>query len=112
MADVDDREVMTHSERVDYIINKGCEYFGMEKSELISACGTRNNKHRVKRYIALALYTKTETTMGTIGFMLGFGSNLGVSGALKKIKEELSDDFYGENRTKEVYNELLSYLNL
>ena len=112
MADVDNRKVMTQPERVEYIIDKGCEYFGLSRDALLNACGTRNNKHRIKRYIALAIYTKTETPMEIIGLMLGFARTEGVSNALKKIKEELSDEFYGENRTKEVYKELLSYLNL
>ena len=112
MADVDNIKVMTQPEKIEYIINRGCEYFGLKRDFLTESPGTRNNIHRIKRYIALAIVNETETTMQDIALLLGFYDKNGVSISLKKINEELSDEFYGINKTKVVYNELLSYLNL
>jgi len=104
--------IMTQPEKVEYIMNKGCEYFGFKRDILNESVGTRDNIHKMKRYIALAIINKTEITMGEIASLLGYFSKDNVSVAIKKIKEELSDEFYGINKTKEIYNEFISYLNL
>ena len=102
---------MTQPEKIDYIINKGCEYFGLTPDDLLRKTGTRSNVHRMKRYIALIILDHTETTMAGVATTLGFWNKDSVSSAIKKIRDELSDEFYGMNKTKIVYNELLKYLD-
>ena len=101
---------MTKPEKIKYIIRKSAEYFGITTDELVHVIGTKNNIHRMKRYVALIILNQTETSMAELASILNYSYGCNVSVALKKIREELSDEFYGVNKTKVVYNELLEYL--
>lgn len=112
MDDVKQPVMMTQKYKIDYIINASCDYFGLARDVMINKTGTKDNIHRLKRYIALVLTEETEATQSDIAILLGFYSGTNTTKSIKKIREELSDEFFGVNKTKKVYNDLLTYLNL
>jgi len=103
---------MTQPEKVNYIISKGCDYFGVKESVLVGSMGTKSNLHRKKRYIALILYDEVEITLQEISERLGNFDKTSLSASIRRLREELSGEFYGSEKTKKIYNELLFYLNL
>lgn len=106
------QSVMTQPKKIRHIIKKSTEYFGISEDFFFKKAGTRNNVHRIKRYIAYILSNETELLLSDIAELLGYYNKDVVSVSISKLKEELSDNFYGNNKTKMIYNELLSYLNL
>lgn len=103
---------MTQPEKIEHIINKGCEFFGLTREELLEKnLGTRGNIHRMKRYICFVILNEMEVTMDEVAHVHGLYNNKDcVSSSMKKMKEELSDEFYGSDKTKRVYKELLTHL--
>ena len=112
MADVGDREVMTQPERVEYIIDKGCEYFGVDKKDLISPNRGRSAMGGKKRYLSMVLSEYTVLNVPEITELLSYSSPQNVYRNILGLKQELSEELYGCEKTKRIYNELLSYLNL
>ena len=101
---------MTQPEKVKYIIDKSVEYFGITKERLLNDHGSRSGNQRIKRYIALILSEETELTQQAIAEEISVSNKDCVCVMLKKIREELSDDFYGINKTKVVYRDLLKHI--
>jgi chromosomal replication initiation ATPase DnaA len=113
MADVDDREVMTQPEKIDYILQKSCDYFGIDRDKVQSRVGKgRSPLWPKKRFIAYVLYKHTASTIPEIVSLLGYSQYTTVFRNIKGIEEELSEEFYGNEKVKSVYKELLSYLKL
>ena len=112
MADVDDRKVMTQPEKVDYILDNSCGFFGIKRGDLTINTGSRSKIWFKKRFIVAVLDEYTACIQEEIAVLVGYRDRTNVSTHLKKIKEELSGELYGCEKTKRIYNELLSYLNL
>ena len=103
---------MTQPEKVKYIIDNSCVFFGIEKGDLIINVGSRSKIWFKKRFIVAALDEFTACNQEEIAELVGYKERTNVSTHLKKFKEELSTELYGYEKTKRIYNELLSYLNL
>ena len=104
---------MTQPQKIDYIIEKTAEYFGLSVVELTKARGGgRTSAHRKKMYLSLILYNNTETTMKEISERVGYYDKNTISRKLKYIKEELDPAYDGYAKTKMIYKELLEHLNL
>jgi len=112
MEDADNRKVMTQPEKVEYIIDSSCTFFGIMRSELTANVGSRSKIWFKKRFIGAVLDDYTACTQAEIAKLLGYKERSNVSTHLRNIKEELSTELYGSEKIKRVYNELLSYLNL
>ena len=112
MADVDNRKVMTQPEKIDYILTKSADYFGVDKKAFGLRCTKGDRLWGKKKYVALVLDDKTILSREEMAKLLGFPNGNNVSYWLKTTREELSDKFFGNDKSKMFYNELLNYLNL
>ena len=104
--------ILTQPQKIEFILNKGCEYFGLDR-EVISQNNIRGKSQwEKKRYFAPILYEHTAATLNEIATLLGFKDHSSVIYHMKKINEELSDAVYGSKKTRVIYKELLAYINL
>ena len=106
------KRVMTQPEKVDYILTKSAEYFGVDKKDFGTSCSKGDRLWGKKKYVALILDDKTLLSREEMSKLMGFTCGNNVSYWLKTTRAELSDEFYGNDKSKMFYNELLSYLNL
>ncbi len=106
------KKVMTQPEKVDYILAKSAEYFGVDKKEFSLKCTKGDKLWGKKKYVSLVLDERTILSRQEISKLLGFSNGNNVSYWLKTTREELSDKFFGNDKSKMIYKELLSYLNL
>jgi len=112
MDTTDSKKIMTHPEMVNKILSGCCEYFGVPRDAIKDNAGTRSPLWGKKKYIIVLLYDYTACTLWDIAGILGYRSHSNMLYHYKKIKEDLSGEFYGSEKTKLVYNALLTYLNL
>ena len=103
---------MTQPEQINNILIGGCKYFGLTMDELQIKTGSRSIIWEKKRYLIPILDEYTVCNTDAIANYLGYKSRANVIFHRKNIREALSDEVYGETKTKRIYNELLSYLNL
>ena len=106
-----DKPPLTQPQKIDAIIDGSCAYFGIKKEKLIGSYGTRNNIHKYRRYIAFVLSERVELPMADIAQVLGFWDKNRVSLALTRMRDELSTEFFSLKKTKEVYGDLVKYLD-
>ena len=112
MADVDNRKVMTQPEKIDHILNGGCAFFGVPRDVMFKKESPKSKIWHKRKYFTLLLDDNTSCSLRDIADILGYSQHGTVMYHLSKIRDELSSDFYGSKKTKMIYNELLSYLNL
>lgn len=111
--DNDVRErVMTQPEKIDHIFNGCVNYFGINKEDLYDKKKKSDMLWDKKRYIAYILYNNTFMTLRQIGSLVGYKSHDLVLYHVNAMKDLLSDASYGSDKTKRLYKELLTYLNL
>ena len=103
---------MTQPEKIERIISKGCEYFGVAKAELYLKPGTRSSIWDKKRYMVLILNRYTACDYHDIAKHMGYASQHNVRYHIKAMESLISDDIYGSDKEKRVYKELLEYLDL
>ena len=103
---------MTQPEKIEHILNGGCEYFGFKRDDLIKEHDKGDKVWRPKTYLVIFLHKFTILNNTEISKLLGYKHGTAVSYHLKRMKEELSEDMYGCAKTKMIYNELLKYLKL
>lgn len=106
------QSIMTQPEKVEYIISGCCDYFGITKDDIARNTGSRSSIWDKKRFIVYLLFNHTPCNTTDITKYLGYKSRRNVSYHIKMLEDELSENTYGNNKTKMIYNELLSYLNL
>lgn len=108
--------VMTQPEKIDHIISKGCEYFGISKDELIipnkPGCKGHNKLSIPRRIMGYLLSENTILTDEDIGLRLGFRVASTMCKVRKSIRDEISDSAYGYDKTKKIYKELITYIGL
>jgi hypothetical protein len=111
----DDNKIMTQPEKIEYILGGACDYFGINRSDLWEENGhsRRNELWGKKRYIIPLLLDYTNTSIRETGRLLGYkGGYRAIKYHYDTMKEELSGELYGSQKTKMIYTELLSYLKL
>ncbi len=109
--DVSER-VMTQPEKVDHIFNGCISYFGIPKEDLYDKHKKSDMIWEKKRYIAFILFNNTFLTLRQIGALVGYKSHDLVLYHVTAMRDLLSDASYGSDKTKRLYKELLTYLNL
>ena len=112
MANVGNGKVKTQPEKIDHILTGACEYFGFSMEQLQETTGTKSKIWDRKRYLIPILSNHTICNSQDIADRLGYKTKFSVIRHAKTMKEELSGKLYGSEKTKMIYNELLSYLNL
>ena len=105
-------KIMTQPQKMEYIIEKGCEYFGLSKEKLTAPNMGKSAIAGKKKYISLVLSEYTAYNVVEIASELSYKSPQNVYRNILNLKEELSEEFYGTDKTKRIYNELLNYLQL
>jgi chromosomal replication initiation ATPase DnaA len=103
---------MTQPEKKKFLVEGACQYFGITTEELCHPNGKRSKIWNKKRFFVSILYDYTDASYSEIARILNYATHVNVSHHYKTIKEELSDEFYNSQKTKMIYNELLTYLNL
>jgi len=111
MANVDDK-IMTNPEKVDYILDGICTYFGVEKKAMCNKNYSRSHIFDKKRYAMVILYDYTACSFGDIKRLLGYHAATVILYHYKNLKQELSGELYGSEKVKRTYNDLLTYLKL
>jgi len=109
--------IMTQPEKVRHIISKGCEYFGITPEELATVIQNKSGRppdsqYTPKKFIAYILLNNTALTNTRIMKEVGWANHSLVNHHCNRLKDELSDGVFGYEKTKMIYNELITYLNL
>ena len=113
--DVVDRnryKVMTHKEKVKYILQGSMEYLGIDKSYFETPRKVSKVFSVNKKYIVPVLYDYTKASFIEIAGLLGYKCPSNASYHYKQMKDELSDKMFGYDKTKMIYKELLMYLGI
>jgi hypothetical protein len=111
MADADNK-IMTQPEKIEHILNKGCDYLGIDRNNLTRKSGSRDKDWYKKRFLVPLLFDYTALSYRDIAGFLGYSNHSTPIHHYKIFKEEISGELYGSQKTKMIYTELLSYLNL
>lgn len=102
-------------ERVIKILNKACEYYGVDIDSLLATQRGRlksSDVWRWKRYLVLILYENTGLVASEIQSILGYKQVQTVLYHIERLKDEISEQSYGSAKTKRDYNELVKFLEL
>lgn len=105
-------KLMTRREKVNYILDGASKYFSIPRGSLKQGGGARSPAWQKKKYIMVLLCDYTPCTLREVANELGYKSHANVIYNYKKLKEELSGNLYGCDKTKMIYRELLTFLNL
>lgn len=112
MDDVDNK-IMTQPEKVEYILNKGCEFLGLTREDVLEGgVGYKSAKWQKKRYLIPVLSDYTILTPTEISQILGYCDVASLLKAKEVITKDISGELYGSKKIKLVYDELLTYLKL
>jgi chromosomal replication initiation ATPase DnaA len=103
---------MTQPELIDHIITNGSKYLGIGEIETMEGVHYRTKQWERKRYLISVLCDHTIMTFKEIAEKLGYKQHSVVIYHYKNMKDDLSGEVYGSNKTKQIYNELLTYLKL
>jgi hypothetical protein len=103
---------MTQPEKVEYILSKSAEYFGVDKKEFADNCSNKSKLWGKKRYVSVILDEHTALSRKDISELMGYKDASNISYLIKTAKENLSGELYGSPKANMIYNELLTYLNL
>lgn len=113
MVNADNKRVMTQTEKVEYILDRGCEFLGLTRSDLLEGgIKGRDLKWKRKRYLIPILTDYTILSPKEVAGILGYTQPTTCLIARETIKREISGELYGSKKIKLVYDELLTYLNL
>lgn len=105
-------KIMTQPEKVDYILTRGCKYFGIAKADLVKNIGAKSYLWDKKRVLAYILDKHTPANIKDIQKSLGYKSHATILFHISKMEDSLSDQVYGDDKIKMVYKELIQYLEL
>lgn len=102
-------EKMNIYEKEDYIINGLCNFWGIQKRDLLK----KNNSLASRRgYAAILLRDYANMGQEEIGGCLGYSNHSSVTKLLTNMDQKLSEEFWGDSRMRAVYKNIVKYLNL
>ena len=96
---------MTQPQVIQHITKQGCKYLGLKYP--IEDAYPKNRK-----FIAYILYKYTIATKPEIAELLSYSDDTSVFKAIARVKDEISSECYGNEKTKMIYKGLLNYLKL
>jgi len=107
-------KILTQPEKIEYILSKGCEYFGIQRADLSkpNQPGSHSTIWEKKKMLIPVLYQNTISNYKDIARCLGYRTTANVTHHSNTLKDELSNETYGSDKTKLIYKELLAYINL
>jgi hypothetical protein len=103
------KQVKTHKRLISHIISRGHQFFGMEYPRLYYR---DKSDHASRRFILAVLKNFTLATEQDICDSLIYSSKRSMWSSYQTIKDELSGDLYGSDKTKFIYKQLINYLKL
>ncbi len=103
---------MTQAEKIAYIINKSCMYFGVTPDELRPHHNPKTEYVTDRRFIIKALSDNTTLSHLQIAKLLGYKQDHNVRYHYNVLNNDLSNEVYGSEKTKRLYREYITYLNL
>jgi len=95
----------------EYLIGGLCDYYGINRDELITRRRNANLVRR-RRMAAKLLSIHTDCTLAQIAIILGYRNHGSILYHLRVIDEQLSKNYYGYLETKTEYKQLLKHLKL
>jgi chromosomal replication initiation ATPase DnaA len=99
------------AKKIDDLVQRACDYYGVKKEDLcMSRKGTQ--LFRWKKYLVVVLYDHTDLSFTEIQSVLGYKSYNAMHYNYEVLKEQLSEDRFGDDKIKLSYNELLKHLGL
>ena len=104
--------VITQPEKVDMIINSACTFFGFNRKDLARGMKKKSPIGHHKRLIVPLLYDNTNLNFYEIGRHLGYASHSNTLKHYHRVKEEVSGDMYGYEKTKQTFEELKKFIGL
>lgn len=104
---------MTQPEKINYVIERGAEYFGATVKELTShpQNGRRDQWSVGRMMIAHYLKNNTTLTLAKLADMLGYKNHTSAYYLGLRLTDSLGDRF-GDDKTKKIYRELTEYIGL
>ena len=112
MENADDRKVMTQPEKVNYIVSKSADYFGVSRTEILKNNYKKKKISGKRKFVVYLLYKFTACNNADISRIMNYKSQQNIAYFIKQTEDELSNETYGNEKSKMIYKELLSYLNL
>lgn len=104
---------LNNHEKIDHIINGVCSFYDIPR-DFVSKFGVGNNADLwdCRKYLTVLLYERTGLTFKNIAPLLGFKTHANVIHHYKTLKNQLSKEYYGDEKSKQTYNDLLKHLML
>lgn len=103
---------MTQPQKIQHIITKSAEYFGIEGVEFTTSFMNKGDLFNKKPYVVYILSQHTACTQREISKLMGYADHSNVSYVIRNMKDALSGESYGNEKTKMIYNELIKYIDL
>lgn len=104
--------MMTQPEKVDFIMDKTCAFFGVSREE-IKIQGDKGASRFISRRFAIkTLRDNTMLTFKSIADLLGYKKQETALYHYNTFTDEISDNVFGSEKTKRIYKEYTDYLNL
>lgn len=107
-------KILTQPEKIEYILSRGCEYFGINRKDLNKKIVGNNGKsslNRARKLFFPILREATSITDKEIGALLGY-STQNMHYLKRRSTEDLSENFYGDASLRNTYQELREYINI
>ena len=111
MVDADNK-IMTQPELVSHILKNGAEFLGIDLSLKKEKAYTRSPQWERKRFLIVILKDYTILNDHEIARALNYKQHGTVIYHYRNTKEELSEEIYGQQKTRTIYNQLINYLKL
>ncbi len=106
--------LIRRKDRIDYVINGLCSYWGVEPSEFRRNCGKSKERKLRKQIAIFILYEIADLGYKDICGALGYKD--GNVHTLWEWKREITDTLYGDayinRKIRQEYFKILNYLNL
>ena len=103
---------MTQAEKVEYIIDRSCTYFGITRDEIKPRMKPKSELVTARRFVIKTLSDHTVLSFQRIADLLHFKTHSNITFHLAAINNDLSNETYGSDKIKRLYKEYLDYLNL
>ena len=115
MADVKCRVVIRKQDRIDYILNGICDFYGQPREDFGRKYVRNPQKFNAKRFAMLILYDIADCTLKDINYALNYSNSTALVNThthIANLREDLAKYSQGHKELKEEYKRLLNHLKL
>lgn len=104
--------VLTQPEKIKLILEKSAQYFGVTVDELTRKQVKKGKVSPHKKLVIPILFDNTNLTGVKIGELMGYRDHVTANHHYRNMRDELSDETYGNERTKKLYKELVQFIGI